>query len=348
MAMPGDEPAPRPATETAAAAVPAWLADLSGADATRRRRAIAKAITLVESTQPAHRAEADALLAALPAPPTRTLRLGISGVPGVGKSTFIEALGLAAIAAGHRVAVLAVDPSSALSGGSILGDKTRMEQLSLHPGAYVRPSPSRGTLGGVAAATRDAIAVVEAAGCDVVLVETVGVGQSEAQVAAMTDLFVLLQLPNAGDELQAVKKGVLEVADLVVVNKADLDPAAAARAAGQLESAWRAAHVQGRAKPPPVLQTSAVDPARVAALWQEIAGLVRSRHEAGAFAERRRRQVREALRERGEQLLLDAFRRDPATRALAAELEGAVASGQLPLALAARQLVARHAGRDGA
>ena len=176
----------------------------------------------------------------------RSFRLGISGVPGVGKSTFIEALGLYLIAQGHRVAVLAVDPSSSVSGGSILGDKTRMEQLSVHERAYIRPSPSSGTLGGVAEKTREAMLVCEAAGHDVVIVETVGVGQSETAVSGMTDMFCLLQLPNAGDDLQAIKKGVMELADLVVINKADIDEAAATRARAQITSSLRLIGLHGR------------------------------------------------------------------------------------------------------
>src|SRR5512146_2986511 len=204
-----------------------------------RRRAVAKAITLLESTRADHRARADALLTALLPHAGRSLRLGISGAPGVGKSTFIEALGLFLVARGHRVAVLAVDPSSSVSGGSILGDKTRMERLAADERAYIRPSPAAGTLGGVAAKTREAMLVCEAAGHDIVVVETVGVGQSETAVAGMTDLFVLLQQPNAGDDLQALKKGVMELADLVLVNKADLDPAAATRTEAQITSALR-------------------------------------------------------------------------------------------------------------
>ena len=204
-----------------------------------RRRAIAKAISLLESTRADHRQRADALLNALLPHSGRSFRLGISGVPGVGKSTFIEALGLHLIDQGHRVAVLAVDPSSSVSGGSILGDKTRMERLSLHEAAYIRPSPSGGNLGGVAERTREALLVCEAAGYDVVIVETVGVGQSETAVHGMTDMFCLLQLPNAGDELQAIKKGVMELADLVVINKADLDEAAATRARAQISSSLR-------------------------------------------------------------------------------------------------------------
>jgi LAO/AO transport system kinase len=199
------------------------------------RRALAKAITLLESTRADHRAQADTLLTALLPHTGASLRVGISGVPGVGKSTFIEALGLHLIARhGHRVAVLAVDPSSTLSGGSILGDKTRMEKLSVESHAFIRPSPTSGALGGVAEHTREAMLLCEAAGYDIVIVETVGVGQSESAVAGMTDLFVLMQLPNAGDDLQAIKRGVMELADLVVVNKADLDDAAATRAQAQI------------------------------------------------------------------------------------------------------------------
>ena len=207
------------------------LANVLNRDApSAQRRALAKAITLLESTRADHRAQADALLTELLPYAGKSFRLGISGVPGVGKSTLIEALGLLLISLGHRVAVLAVDPSSSLSGGSILGDKTRMEHLSVHESAYIRPSPSSGTLGGVAEKTREAMLVCEAAGYDVVIVETVGVGQSETAVSSMTDMFVLLQLPNAGDDLQAIKKGVMELADLVVINKADIDAHAATRA----------------------------------------------------------------------------------------------------------------------
>ncbi len=169
----------------------------------------------------------------------KSLRLGISGVPGVGKSTFIEALGLYLIEQGHRVAVLTIDPSSTVSGGSILGDKTRMEKLSVDQRAYIRPSPSSGTLGGVAEKTREAMLVCEAAGFDVVIVETVGVGQSETAVAGMTDMFVLMQLPNAGDDLQAIKKGVMELADIVLINKSDIDPLAAERARLQITAAMQ-------------------------------------------------------------------------------------------------------------
>lgn len=201
-----------------------------------QRRALAKAITLLESTRQDHQARADALLSELLPHTGKAIRLGISGVPGVGKSTFIEALGLALIDKGHKVAILAVDPSSSISGGAVLGDKTRMQQLSVSRSAFIRPSPTSGTLGGVADRTRETMLVCEAAGYDVVIVETVGVGQSEIAVAGMTDMFVLMQLPNAGDDLQAIKKGVVELADLVVINKADIDPNAAMRAEAQIAS----------------------------------------------------------------------------------------------------------------
>ncbi len=189
----------------------------------RNVRAIAKAITLIESSRREDRAPADALLEALLPHTGGSFRIGVTGAPGAGKSTFIEALGLHLIARGHRVAVLAVDPTSAISGGSILGDKTRMERLAREPNAFIRPSPSGGTLGGVAHRTREALALCEAAGYDVVIVETVGVGQSETAVAGMTDFFVLIALPNAGDDLQAIKRGIIELTDLALVNKADID-----------------------------------------------------------------------------------------------------------------------------
>jgi len=264
------------------------------ADGVRRgeRRAIAKAITLLESTRPDDRQRADLLLNALLSATGRVLRLGISGVPGVGKSTFIEALGLYLIERGHRVAVLAIDPSSSLSGGSILGDKTRMERLSVQEAAYIRPSPSSGTLGGVAEKTREAMLICEAAGFDTVIVETVGVGQSETTVAGMTDLFVLLQLPNAGDDLQAIKRGVMELADLVVVNKSDLDADAATRATAMITSALRTFALHGRGESrPPVLQLSALKGTGIAEFWSAVDRLVGERRASGGFDERRRQQA---------------------------------------------------------
>ena len=327
----------------------ALLTDIARTGSAAQRRAVARAITLLESTRGDHRDRADALLAALPVPAEPALRIGISGVPGVGKSTFIEAFGLALIAEGHHVAVLAVDPSSSLSGGSILGDKTRMERLSVHEQAFVRPSPSGGTLGGVAAATREAIRVVEAAGYDVVIVETVGIGQSEAAVAGMTDLFVLMQLPNAGDDLQAIKKGVLELADIVVVNKADLDPAAAARAVGQLESAMQlSAPREGATSRPHVLATSAIEGGQVRAVWAVAATLAAARRDSGATARRRESQSRAWLWERIDAGLVERFRAHEKVRSLLPEMLEAVDAGRLPVSVAARRLLRAFAGEPGA
>jgi len=253
------------------------------------RRALAKSITLLESTRADHRVRADELLNTLLPHTGHGMRLGISGVPGVGKSTFIETLGLALIAKGHRVAVLAIDPSSSLSGGSILGDKTRMERLSVSDAAYIRPSPASGTLGGVAEKTREAMLVCEAAGFDVVIVETVGVGQSETAVASMTDLFVLLQLPNAGDDLQAIKKGVMELADLIVINKADLDPAAATRAQAQITSSLRL--FAGVETAPRVLLMSALKGDGFEAFWSAVEAFHARRRASGEFATRREKQA---------------------------------------------------------
>lgn len=234
------------------------------------RRALAQAITLAESTRADHEADVQALLAEVLPHAGHSIRVGLSGVPGVGKSTFIERLGVWLADAGHRVAVLAVDPSSRRSGGSILGDKTRMPALTVHPRAFIRPSPSGGTLGGVTRRTREAITLCEAAGHDVILVETVGVGQSETQVAAMTDLFVLLTLPNAGDELQGIKRGIMELADLCVVNKADTDPAAANRAQAELNSALHLLTPRGAVWHPKAVQASALTGAGVQEVWKAV------------------------------------------------------------------------------
>jgi LAO/AO transport system kinase len=306
-----------------------------------QRRAIAKAITLLESTRADHRAQADALLTELLPHSGRSFRLGISGVPGVGKSTFIESLGLALIEKGHRVAVLAVDPSSSLSGGSILGDKTRMEQLSVQEHAYIRPSPSGGTLGGVAEKTREAMLVCEAAGYDIVIVETVGVGQSETAVAGMTDMFVLLQLPNAGDDLQAIKKGVMELADLVVINKADIDADAATRAQAQITSALRIFSQHGRTRDwqPKVLQLSALKAQGLDAFWHAVSAYRDARTASGALAERRRHQAIAWMWERIEAGLKNDFREHPAVRELLPTLAQEVDAGRLPASTAARQLL---------
>jgi LAO/AO transport system kinase len=234
------------------------------------RRALAQAITLAESTRPEHEVQAQALLAEVVPHAGNSVRIGLTGVPGVGKSTFIEALGVWLADRGHKVAVLAVDPSSARTGGSIMGDKTRMPRLTVHPGAFIRPSPARGTLGGVARRTREAITLCEAAGYDTILVETVGVGQSETQVAAMTDLFVLLTLHGAGDELQGIKRGIMELADLCVVNKADTDPAAANRAQAELGSALHLLTPRGAVWTPKALQVSALTGAGIPDLWAAV------------------------------------------------------------------------------
>ncbi len=316
----------------------ALLRDLLAAPGPAQRRAMAKAITLLESTRADHRLRADALLNALLPHTGRSLRIGLSGVPGVGKSTFVETLGLHLLVQGHRVAVLAVDPSSSLSGGSILGDKTRMERLSVDERAYIRPSPSSGTLGGVAEKTRESMLVCEAAGYDVVLVETVGVGQSETAVAGMTDLFVLLQLPNAGDDLQAIKKGVMELADLVVINKADLDEAAATRARAQITSALRflGPHTTAGTQ---VLQMSALKGQGVAEFWRAVLAFRDKSQNEGRFEQRRHEQNQAWMWERIEAGLRQRFRQHPAVAgALQATLDD-VKSGRTAASVAARRLL---------
>ncbi|MBY0466102.1 MAG: methylmalonyl Co-A mutase-associated GTPase MeaB [Burkholderiales bacterium] len=322
-----------------------------------QRRAMAKAITLLESTRADHRAQADELLTAMLLHTGKALRLGISGVPGVGKSTFIEALGLYLIGQGHRVAVLAVDPSSTVSGGSILGDKTRMEHLSVHPDAYIRPSPSSGTLGGVAEKTRESMLVCEAAGYSVVLVETVGVGQSETAVANMTDMFCLLQLPNAGDDLQAIKKGVMELADLVVINKADIDPNAATRARAQIMSSLRLLGLHGNPEHvhhdqevwhPQVIQLSALLGQGVDTFWAEVTRYQTLQTANGKLAARRQHQAQAWMWERIDAGLKLAFRHHPAVRAQLDALTQQVSCGDLAASTAARQLLNLYAGRSEA
>jgi LAO/AO transport system kinase len=319
-----------------------------GADGPAKRRAIAKAITLLESTRADHRTRADELLNALMPHAGRSFRLGISGVPGVGKSTFIEVLGLSLIEQGHRVAVLAVDPTSSVSGGSILGDKTRMERLSVHSDAYIRPSPTSGTLGGVAEMTREAMRVLEAAGFDVVIVETVGVGQSEIAVAGMTDMFVLLQLPNAGDDLQAIKKGVMELADLVAINKADLDEAAATRARAQITSSLRLLGLQGRPDHahhdptvwhPQVLQLSALKGTGIADFWRAVSEFRDLQTKNGRLEARRRAQDQAWMWERIEAGLKQRFRQHPEVRAALPQLADAVREGRVAASVAARRLL---------
>jgi len=314
-----------------------------------QRRAVAKAITLLESTRADHRAQADELLTALLPHTGKSFRLGISGVPGVGKSTFIEALGLYLINQGHRVAVLAVDPSSSVSGGSILGDKTRMELLSMHEKAYIRPSPSSGTLGGVAEKTREAMLVCEAASYDIVIVETVGVGQSETAVANMTDMFVLMQLPNAGDELQAIKKGVMELADLVAINKADLDANAAMRAQAQMTSSLRLLGLHGNPEHahhneqiwhPQVIQLSALHNQGVDAFWAKVLEFKALQEANGKFATRRQNQSLAWMWERIDAGLKQAFRQHPAVQTLLPQLTNEVIQGRMAASTAARNMLA--------
>jgi LAO/AO transport system kinase len=312
---------------------------------------MAKAITLLESTRTDHRASADELLTAMLPHTGKSFRLGISGVPGVGKSTFIEALGLYLIGQGHRVAVLTIDPSSTVSGGSILGDKTRMEFLSVHPDAYIRPSPSSGTLGGVAEKTRESMLVCEAAGYDVVIVETVGVGQSETAVANMTDMFVLLQLPNAGDDLQAIKKGVMEIADLVVINKADIDATAATRAQLQITSALQLlgmhggsghAHRNTEVWHPKVVQLSALLGQGVDAFWAAVGEFKQIQKQNGRFAERRQNQALSWMWERIDAGLKQNFRAQPRVQTLLPQLSQQVAAGQVAASTASRQLLSAY------
>ncbi len=322
------------------------LADaLRGSDAPAQRRALAKAITLCESTRPEHRARADALLNALLPHTGQALRLGISGVPGVGKSTFIEALGLYLIGRGHRVAVLAVDPSSSVSGGAILGDKTRMQGLAASEAAYIRPSPSSGTLGGVAERTREAMLLCEAAGYDIIIIETVGVGQSEVAVAGMCDLYTLLQLPNAGDDLQAIKKGVMELAELIVVNKADLDADAARRAAAQISAALRlfgrhgqpGAHGQAR-----VLQLSALKSAGIDQFWSAVEDDMQRRRADGSFDARRRRQALDWMWDIIHASLQGRFRQAPQVRDALPAILGDVAAAKMAPSAAAHALLAAY------
>jgi LAO/AO transport system kinase len=311
---------------------------LLGHDAVARRRALAKAITLVESTRPEDRVRADALLHDLLPHTGHAFRLGLSGVPGVGKSTFVEALGLFLIAQGQSVAVLAVDPSSSLGGGSILGDKTRMEKLSVHERAFIRPSPAGGTLGGVADKTREAILVCEAAGFDVVIVETVGVGQSEMAVAGMTDMFVLMQLPNAGDDLQAIKKGVMELADLVVINKADLDGQAAMRARAQVSGAlrWLGPHTHSVT---PVMQLSALKGTGLPEFWQLVAAFRQAQRKCGADTARRQSQDEAWMWQRIEAGLRERFRAQPGVRLALPGLVADVRAGRVAASMAARRLL---------
>ena len=306
---------------------------------------LARAITLVESRRPDHRAAAADLLTALMPFTGGSDRIGLTGVPGVGKSTFIDQFGSNLTADGHKVAVLAVDPSSSRTGGAILGDKTRMERLSSDPHTFIRPSPASGSLGGVARATREAILLCEAAGFDVVLVETVGVGQSETTVSEMVDIFVVLMLAGAGDELQGIKRGVLELADLIAVNKADGDNVKRARLAAL--DYRRAIHLMTPASPnwtPPVLTCSALTNAGLPEIWEQI---VTHRDRLAASGERQERRQRQQIGWMWSLIgdrLLDEFRDSPKVRARLEQVEASVLAGELPPAVAADPLLATFLG----
>ena len=326
----------------------ALVNDLTGAPSLKQRRALAKVITLLESTRLDHRKRADEVLNTLLPKTGRSFRLGISGVPGVGKSTLIETLGLYLIEKGHRVAVLAIDPSSSLSGGSILGDKTRMERLSVLENAFIRPSPSSLTLGGVAEKTREAMLVAEAAGFDIIIVETVGVGQSEIAVAGMTDMFLLLQLPNAGDDLQAIKKGVMEIADLIVINKVDLDPDAAMRAQLFITSSLRLLGFQGNPDHashnedywhPTVMTLSALEGKGVPELWDKVSHFEKLQRANGKFDSRRKQQAGAWMWDRIDAGLKNAFRSNEAVQSLLPSLVAQVNQGTMAPSVAARRLL---------
>ena len=321
---------------------PAELADLVRGGDTMW---LARAITLVESRRPDHREAAADLLTMLMPDTGGADRVGLTGVPGVGKSTFIDQFGSNLTAEGHKVAVLAVDPSSSRTGGAILGDKTRMERLSVDPNAFIRPSPAGGSLGGVARATRESILLCEAAGFDVVLVETVGVGQSETTVSEMVDIFVVLMLAGAGDELQGIKRGVLEIADLIAVNKADGDNVKRARMAAL--DYRRAIHLMNPASPtwtPPVLTCSALTNDGLPEIWEQI---VTHRDKLAATGERQERRQRQQIGWMWSLIsdrLIDEFRDSPKVRARLEQVEASVLAGELPPAVAADQLLATFLG----
>jgi len=313
------------------------------------RRALARAITLIESTRGDHRERADALLAEVLThagqKAGKSVRLGITGVPGVGKSTFIERLGLSLIEKGRSLAVLAIDPSSKRGGGSILGDKTRMEELSRHPAAFIRPSPAGATLGGVARRTREAMLLAEAAGFDTVLVETVGVGQSETAVADMVDMFIVLLLPAGGDDLQGIKRGVIELADLIVVNKADGDlKAQAQRSAADYQHALRMLRSPTAGWTPEVATASAITGDGVTQVWDVVGRFLQAVGEKGV-TRRRAEQARAWMWNEVGETLLAELRRHPEVRRLVGGLERDVESGRSTPAAAARRMLEVFHGR---
>ena len=303
------------------------------------RAVLGRAITLVESRNPEHQAEAQALLQRLLPKSGAAQRVGISGVPGVGKSTFVDALGTNLTAAGHKVAVLAVDPSSERSGGSILGDKTRMPRLAVDDNAFIRPSPAAGVLGGVARATRETMVLVEAAGYDVVLVETVGTGQSETQVADMVDFFLVLMLPGAGDELQGIKKGILELADMIAINKADVDETRTRQALREYKSALHIMTPADPDWPPPVVACSGLKNDGLDALWDKIEHHRRITTDSGARESKRRAQRVTWMWAMVEDQLLAALRSQTAVRQLLARVEADVTDGRLTASAGAGELL---------
>jgi LAO/AO transport system kinase len=314
--------------------------DLADAIRSGDRAALPRAITLLESTRADHREQAQQLLLELLPDSGNAHRVGITGVPGGGKSTTIEALGMYLIDQDHRVAVLAVDPSSTRTGGSILGDKTRMARLAQHPDAYIRPSPTSGTLGGVAKATRETVVLLEAAGFDVILIETVGVGQSEVAVANMVDTFVLLTLARTGDQLQGIKKGVLELADIVVVNKADGDHLPDARkAARELKSALRLIYPRETLWLPPVLTMSAMEGTGLTEMWDTVERHRQVLADAGQFEERRRAQQVDWTWQMVRDTVLDRVLSNPEVRKIRTDVERQVKAGELTPALAAQQIL---------
>jgi LAO/AO transport system kinase len=319
-------------------ATPATLADdVRAGD----RAALARAITLIESRRADHQAQARDLVQALLPATGQAVRVGITGSPGVGKSTTIDALGMFLIGRGHKIAVLAVDPSSARTGGSILGDKTRMTRLSTEDNAFIRPSPSSGTLGGVAAKTREAMLLCEAAGFDVVLVETVGIGQSETAVCDMTDFFLALMLPGAGDELQGIKKGLVELADMIAVNKADGDNIKRAKiAAAEYKAALHILAPRSEHWQPPVVTYSALTGDGIETLWTKVLDHRRAMQASGDFAARRREQQVKWMWAMLEDKLKARLRADPAVRAKVKQTEAAVADGRMTPAVAADAVMA--------
>ena len=316
---------------------------------TGNRAILARAITLVESTRSADQAMARNLVQLLLPDTGKALRVGITGVPGVGKSTTIDQLGMNLIGAGHRVAVLAVDPTSRRTGGSILGDKTRMQRLSQSPDAFIRPSPTSGTLGGVARRTRETMALVEAAGFDIVIVETVGVGQSETAVAEMVDFFLVLLLAGGGDDLQGIKKGVIELADMIAINKADgANMEAANRAAAEYQGALTILTPSSQSWQPPVLTVSGRDNRGLDVLWSRIEDHARIMTASGEHAERRRRQAVTWMRDMLSDRLLETVREMPALKARLPEIEIEVAAGRLAPSLAVEEILGRLGIAPGA